>query len=316
MQGSEDRWHPVRVIGFLALGLMLYVGLFIWSDRVRETHAGRNPFHRITQAPIQSDWIILGASHALPLGFDGIPTSLRAATTQSTLTLAVPGGGPAVTRLVAERYFADHEAGGVLVVLDAFTFADPRWNEDRLGDNDILPKMPTDPLTFRVLLRAVPRGLPVGTFLAYATGFARINDRARFETDRWEAEDRFENTSRPSEAADAARVTYLYPDVASEASIQRGLADIEALIALARAKGARIVLVFPPLPERFQTRLPEIPDLQPRLAALAGRLGVPLIDHQGLIPDAQFYFDTDHLNRSGVQLWLERGLGPILQGEE
>lgn len=315
MPASEDNWRPDRIAGFLALGLILYAALFLWSGRVLEAQAERNPFHRIAQAPLQSDWIILGASHALPLGFEGVPASLRAATGRNTLTLAVPGGGPAVSRLVAERYFADHEAGGVLIVLDAFAFADTRWNEDRLADPDILPKIPADAQTLRVLLRAIPRGLPVGTVLAYATGFARINDRTRFEPDRWEAEARFDSSPRPSEAADAARVAYLYPEPPSEHMIDRGLADIEAVIALARSHGARVVLVLPPLPERFIARLPDVPGLEPRLAALAGRLGVPLVDHENLIPDGRFYFDTDHLNRAGVALWLELGLAAILRDE-
>ena len=137
MPDSEERWAPKRIAGFLALALLLYAALFLWSDRILMAHGERNPFFRILKAPDRTGWIILGASHALPLGFDGVPDMVRDTTGEDTLTLAVAGGGPAVMRLVAERYFADREADGVLIVLDAFAFADARWNEE-------LPEANTD----------------------------------------------------------------------------------------------------------------------------------------------------------------------------
>ncbi|WP_102108035.1 SGNH/GDSL hydrolase family protein [Oceaniglobus roseus] len=312
MPDSEEPWRPRRIAAFLGLGLLLYAGLFLWSGRVLETHGDRNPFFRIAHAPERSDWIVLGASHALPLGFANVPETLRTATGRSTLTLAVAGGGPAVTRTVAERYFADRGAAGVLLVIDAFAFADPRWNAARLGDADLLPKIPADLRTLAVLARAVPRGLPLPVFLAQAAGAARINDRTRFRPDRWEAEARFDTAPRPSDAADAARIAYLYPGPPSEAAIAQGLADTEAVIRLARRHGARVALVFPPLPDRLRARLPVIPGLDARLADLAARLDVPLLDHGALIPEPRFYFDSDHLNRAGVALWLERGLAALL----
>lgn len=315
MPGSERRWRPGRIAGFLALGLVLYAALFVWSENVLQKHGGRNPFFRIQHAPPQTQWIVLGASHALPLGFEGVPVAIREATGQETLTLALAGGGPSVTRLVAERYFADREADGVLVVVDLFAFADARWNEGRVGDADVLPKIPAEGRTLAVLAKAVRRGLPVETFLAYATGFARINDQTRFQADRWDAETKFDTAPRPSDAADAARIAYLYPGPPSQDAMDRALADIEAIVDLARSHNARMVLVYPPLPERFHARMPALPELEARLAEMSRRLGVPLVDHRGLVPESRFYFDSDHLNRNGVDLWLERGLGALLRND-
>ena len=71
--------------------------------------------------------------------------------TGKTQVLALPGGGPFVLRLMAERWFMDHRSRGVVIVLDDFAFAHRRWNEDRLADDDLLPKIPADVLTARVL---------------------------------------------------------------------------------------------------------------------------------------------------------------------
>ena len=316
MPGSDNDLHPARLAIFVALAALIYMGLFLWSGRILEVRSDRNPFFRIMQADQHSDWIVLGTSHALPLGFEGVPAMMRDVAGADTLTLAVAGGGPAISRLVAERYFADHDADGVLVVLDMFAFLDPRWNEERLGDADLLPKIPADLQTVRVFARAIPRGLPVGTVVAYATGFARMNDQTRFEPDRWEAEARFDSAPRPSDAADAARISYLYPAPPSRGTVERAFADIEAMVSLARSNGARIVLVYPPLPDRFRARMPDLQEIEARLVALSGRLGVLVVDHRSLIPEPRFYFDTDHLNRAGVEHWLANGLGDILRRSE
>lgn len=316
MPDSDEKWHPARLAIFVLLALLIYLGLFLWSDRVLETHSNRNPFFRISQADQHADWIVLGSSHALPLGFEGVPAKVQDVTGVDTLTLAVAGGGPAISRLVAERYFTDHDADGVLVVLDSFAFLDPRWNEQRLGDADFLPKIPADLQNIKVFTQAISRGLPIETVLAYATGFARINDHSRFAPDRWDAESRFDGTPRPSDAADAARISYLYPAPPSLRTVEQSIADIEAVIDLARSHGAQIALLYPPLPARFRARMPDMSTIETKLAAAAGRLGVRVFDHRTLIPDPRFYFDTDHLNRPGIELWLTKGMGDIFRSVE
>lgn len=315
MPGSEV-WHPLRIGLFLLIGGALYAGLFLWSDRVLRAGSSGNPFLAITTAPAEVDWLILGASHAVPLASADMPVVIRTRTGKSTQVLAVPGGGPFLLRLMAERWFADHRSRSVVIVLDEFGFADRRWNEDRLADYDLLPKIPADVRTARVLARAVPRGLPPQTWLAQVTGFARINDRRRLSPPTWSVEDRFDTSPRPSAAAIRSRVGFLYPGSADVSAVARGLDDLEATILLARAQGARVVLLSPPLPDAFRTAMPEVPGLASGLADLIGRLDVPLIDHSAEIPESRYYFDTDHLNRSGVMRWLDLGLAALFAGND
>lgn len=315
MQDSE-RWHPSRIALFLLIGSIIYAGLFLWSDRLLRSGAAQNPFLAIASAPARVDWLILGASHAFPLGTADMPEVIEARTGQSTQVLAVTGGGPFLLRLMAERWFADHESRGLVILLDDFGFADRRWNEDRLADDDLLPKIPADVVTSRVLFRAIPRGLPWQTWFSQITGFARINDRHRFAPPSWSAEGRFDSSPRPSAAAIRSRVAFLYPETTDSASVSAALHDLEAVILLARSNGARVVLLRAPLPEAFRAALPEVPGLASGLTLLNQRLDVPIVDHSLLVPDQQFYFDTDHLNRRGVMRWLDLGLAGLLAGND
>lgn len=315
MPGSDrDSWRPGRIALFLALGLALYAGLFAWADRLTLRHGDRNPLYRIVTAPGRADWLVLGASHAMPLGFAGMPATIAEATGQEVLVLGVTGAGPAVWRLLADRYFADRRAAAVLIVVDGFAFRDRRWNEDRIGQSDLLARMPWDPAMLAAMARALPRGLPVATLANYASGFSRINEPGRSAPDTWEGEARFDTAPRPSDAADRARIDYLYPPVpAATAALDRYLTDLSATVERARGQGAAVVLLQPPLPARFAALLPDEPAFTDRLAAFAAARGLALVDHRALLPDSRFYFDSDHLNRAGVTEWLARGLGTVLR---
>ena len=313
MPRSSETWHPWRIAAFVAIGLLLYAGLFSWSDRVLRAHGSSNPFHKILTAPGHSDWIVLGASHAMPLGFADMPDQIAARTGKTVLPLGMTGGGPLIWRLIAERYFVDHSTGAVLIVLDDFGFADPRWNIGRMADVDVLAKIPADWKTVAVFAAATARSFPVTTLASYATGFARINDQTRFQPDRWEGEDKFESSPRPSDAADTARIAFLYPAPMAPQAISDGLADLSAVIAVAQANDARVVVIRPPLPERFRRLLPALAGFEPQLLAVLANHGVEFHDFSQTIPESRFYFDTDHLNRAGVQRFLDESLAEVMQ---
>jgi hypothetical protein len=307
----EDRWHSRRIAAFLAIGVVLYLALLAGSEWLARSRGDRNPFYRIwAQDVAAQDWIILGASHAMPLDFADMEGRIEGETGKFILNLAATGAGPFVMRLVAERYFADHTAGGVLIVLDGFGFADRRWNEDRIGESDLLPRVPLDGPTIATFASALPR-LPLATLANYLTGFSKINNPDRLSPDVWEAEARFADSRRkPQPTADAERVSYLYPPGAAVQG--RYFDDLTALIDLCKAAGARVVIVRPPVPERFSALLPMEPDVAARLAYLARAEGVELFDFTGLVPESRFYFDSDHLNRQGVEAWLQGGLAALL----
>lgn len=303
--------HPAAA--FLALAALFYLCLFAfaeWHLSKSETH---NPMLRIKAMTASSQgWIVLGASHALPLGFKDMEPLIEARTARSLLNLAVKGGGPFVMRLVAERYFHDHRAAAVLIVVDGFGFASRRWNEDRMADSDMLPRVPLDAATFAVFARAIPRFSPQ-LLVDYASGFSKINAVTGLSADTWSGEERFdESRKKASATADAERVAYLYP---ADAALQdRYFDDLAATMALARRAGARVVILRPPLPAAFVARLPFEAEFYARLSDLAQVEGAEMADFAAALPEQRFYFDSDHLNRQGVEAWLDLGLAALLSG--
>jgi len=306
-------FHPLRIIGFLALGLVLYALLFAGSEHLLRRMAEHNPIHRILTAPAEGqDWVILGASHAMPLDFDGFGDQITQATGQRVLNLAVPGTGPMYHRFVAERFFATHRARGVLVVVDSFAFFSPQWNEDRFADSDLLSRTPFDWLTLRLYAHYLGLGVDPRALLDYATGFSKINNRERFSPDRWEAEANFNRAPRPSSFADQERIDYLYPHPPSAAALSRYLDHLTQLIGLARANGAEVVVIKPPIPARFAALLPQEADFDAALTVRLAAEGVRFHDFTAALPEPQFYFDPDHLNRRGAEKFLNDHLAALL----
>jgi len=301
--------------GFLAIGLALYVGLFAASEWLVYRNGDSNPFYKIENAASpQYDWVILGASHAMPLDFADFNAVMEQRTGKRIINLAGPGTGPLYSRFVLEHFLRHHSARHVLYVADGFAFRSRAWNEERLADAKLLSRTPFDPALAAILADYVlrehvdPRGL-----LDYVTGFSKINNRERFRLDVWEGEANFDRAFRPSRAAEKKRVEYLYPPVVDEIEARRRyLSQLVAMISDAKSQGADVTIAKFPLPPRFKALLRDEETFDTALRAVAEAQGAAFIDLSGTVAEPRFYADTDHLNREGVTVFLRQHLERLL----
>lgn len=314
---STNPLRPARVAAFIGVGLLLYALLFAAAEILVRRMGDGNPVYRIITAERSSyDWIVLGASHAMPLDFQDFGDRIEAAAGRTVLNLAAPGTGPLYHRFVAERYFADHTAGGVLVVVDSFGFHSAKWNEQRFGDRDLLSRTPLELTTLRLFMRYMTEGVDPRAVLDYATGFSKINNHDRFEPDKWEAEARFTRSARPSDLADRERIDYLYPEPAEPAGISRYMDHLIALARTARSAGAEVVMVKLPLPDRFRSRLPDEDAFDNALRQALSEEEIVFRDYSGVLPEPRYYFDPDHLNEEGAEKFLDNHLRALLMNED
>jgi hypothetical protein len=299
---------------FVAIGLALYALVYAAAERLMARTAHSNPFYKIAavrEAPV--DWLILGASHAMPLDFADFNAGMEKATGLRIVNLAAPGAGPLYNRFVLEEFLRRHRARSLLYAADSFAFYARAWNEERFADAKLLRRTPFEPAIALRLADYVRReGVDPRALLDYASGFSKINNRERFERDIWEGEAQFERAYRTSGSAIAKRVAYLYPQGTPRAALERYLGAFDALLALARREGMRVVVVKMPVPAQFRGRLPDEAAFDAALARLLAARGVLLRDFSEAIDDPRQYFDTDHLNRSGLTQFFERELKAIL----
>jgi hypothetical protein len=299
---------------FLAIGLALYAGLYYASERLVYRTGKSNPFFKIATAERPAyEWVVLGASHAMPLDFADFNAFLQRETNLRILNLASPGTGPLYNRFVLEGFLSRHHAGAVLYVVDSFAFYARAWNEDRFADAKLIRRTPFDPAVAARLWRyCIDEGVDPRALLDYVTGFSKVNNRERFEPDIWEGEKQFDRVYRYSSTAARSRIAYLYPQPPNRDTLARYLTEFEALIALARRHGARVVAVKLPLPPQFRALLPQEAAFDEALSALLARHDAPFHDLSQKLPEARFYFDTDHLNRAGLTELFTRELKTLL----
>ena len=319
-QSAEAQRSSVRAFlrggsVFVAIGVLLYIGLYAAAEWLVYQRADRNRFFMVRTAPsVEYDHVILGASHAAVFDFDDMNGRLEEMTGARILNLAVVGGGITVNRLLLDYFLVAHRTAAIVYVVDSFAFYSPEWNERRLEDARLFQRAPFDPVLARLL---VQNRAPWTVTLDYAAGFSKINNPDRFGDDRPAEATRFDRRYRPVEQIDRQRIAYLYPaamdDDQAQRHFQRYLAEFESLVAGVRSHGVRVVFVRPPLPPRTRALMPNESGFDAALAALAGRTGAELHDLSAAIDDPAMYFDTDHLNRTGVMALFERHLAGILR---
>jgi hypothetical protein len=300
---------------FLAIGVAIYCSLLAGSEWLVYRAGHSNPFFKIVAADQKKvDWVILGASHAMPLSFDTSNAKMENDTGLKILNLSAPGTGPLYQKFVLERFLHDHLTANILYVVDSFAFQSRVWNEDRFSDPKLLSRTPLDVAVMSILANyTYTEGIDPRAMADYVTGFSKINNQARFDSDVFEGEAQFDRTFRPSEAADAKRIEYLYPQPGSNnQSTVRYLGELEQIIKLAQAKKASITLIKMPIPLRFYQKLPSENSFDAALSALAAKTSVSMRDFSNVLRSPEYYADTDHLNRKGVMAFYENNLKAVL----
>jgi hypothetical protein len=194
----------------------------------------------------------------------------------------------------------------VLYVFDPFAFLARDWNAARLEDRGLLRTTPLRASTARLMAGAVVEdGVDPRALADYLTGFSKLNPPQRFPPPGWEGEAGFDRAARPSRHAVQSRIAYLYPPGAGMAAAGPALDAFTDMIDRLQAEGVGVVAVRLPLPSHFREALP--PVAQELLAEVRGLMdvrGVPFHDLAAALDDPALYFDTDHLNREGLdRLW-------------
>jgi hypothetical protein len=299
---------------FVAIGFALYAGCFYAAEQLMYRTGKTNPFYKIaTAGPAEVDWVILGASHAMPLDFSDFNALMERETGLRILNLASPGTGPLYNRFVLEHFLSKRRTAGVLYVLDSFAFQSRTWNEDRFADAKLIRRTPFElALARRFWSYSRHEGVDMRALLDYVAGFSKINNRERFQTDVWEGEAQFDKTYRPSAAMTAKRIDYLYPKPAEPLALTHYLGTFADLLDLARQRGTRVIVIKLPVPEQFASKLPQEEAFDRAVSQLLATRHIPFQDYSHDMNEPRFYFDTDHLNRAGMTEFFNRHLKSLL----
>lgn len=299
---------------FVAIGLVLYAALFYAADRLVYRTGKSNPFYKIAVATrLDFDWVVVGASHAMPLDFADFNAFMEKDTGLHILNLASPGTGPLYNRFVFEQFLTGHRTRNLLYVADSFAFYLPTWNEERFADAKLLARTPFNLTAARRLLAySLLEGVDLRASLDYVTGFSKINNRERFERDVWEGEKQFDRVFRSSPTTVNSRIAYLYPKPPTVAGLTRYLNAFDDLLTLADRHEIRVVVIKMPVPPDFYSRIPDEAGFDAAIGRLLAKQKVAFVDLSRSLTEPSFYFDTDHLNRTGLTEFFEHDLKAIL----
>lgn len=312
------RTNRRSIAAFLLLALALYAAAAVIAEAVVGRGDGNTPFRTLLArrgAPV--DVAVLGSSHALPLRFGDVPARLEAETGQSLVVLAEVGAGPLYALFVARQALRDLPPRRVIYVLDDFAFFSAAWNEDRVADRGLLRDTPWRVSTAGLLSGLVlHEGVPLTALGDYLSAFSKLNPPDRFPQAGWAGAAGFERSFRPSRHALESRAAYLYPDGTAGQVAARYLDVLEQMVRELQAAGTEVAFLRLPVSEPFRAALPDTGPFETMLAERVAALGLPVHDLRDAPGDPALFFDTDHLNRAGVEALYETHLRAILAGGE
>ena len=296
--GEVSRFLRYAVL-FLVVGLLIYAGLYAASERLVYRYAQANRFYKVKTAPYDHyDYVILGASHAAAFDLEDMNSRLEQMTGSKILNLSSTGGGVTINRLLLEYFLARHQTSAVIYVVDSFIFDSRQWNEDRLQDARLFYRAPFELSLVRLMWK---EHVDSSVLFDYASGFSKINNPDRFAPDIPDDTARFEKTYRPVRQIDQQRIDYLYPREKDEQGTERRyLAEFEDLIQYMKARNIRVIVIKPPIPERVIKMLSNESQFDATLSQIVDRQSIDFHDFSHVGNDESFFFNTDHLNRTGV----------------
>jgi hypothetical protein len=308
---SIARHFLTSSIAFALIGVLIYLALYAGSEQLVYTYAKRNRFFDIKTAPFGDyDDVILGASHAAALDYEDMTPRLEQMTHSKIINLSEVGAGIVLNRLLLDYFLVSHRTKTVVYVADSFAFYSPQWNEERLNDTRLFVRAPLDPQLVQVLMQNAASRSVVPDYLL---GFSKINNPDRFAPDINDDErTKFETTYRPLKQIDQQRLDYLYPKQIDAATFARYLGEFENLVQYLKAHDIRLIVVKPPIPTRFYQMLPNELEFDQRLKAVLDRYGIEFHDFSLVGNDEKFYFNTDHLNKTGVLNFFDNYLSGVL----
>jgi hypothetical protein len=310
-QENQTRRFLRSSLLFLLVGFLIYVVIYIAADQLVYNYAKRNRFFAVkTAAVAQYDYVILGASHAAAFDYEDMTPRLEQMTNSKIINLSEVGSGIFVNRLLLDYFLTSHRTKSIVYVVDSFAFYSQQWNEDRLNDTRLFVRAPFDPVLIQTLSSS-PAGRSV--LPDYVLGFSKINNPDRFAPDINDDErTKFNSTYRPVKQIDQQRLDYLYPKEIDEATFQRYLGQFEDLVRYLQAHNIRLIVIKPPIPTRIYQMLPNEPQFDERLQAILTRYGIEYHDFSLVGNDEKFYFNTDHLNKTGVLNFFDNYLKGVL----
>lgn len=247
--------------------------------------------------------VLLGTSHGRIFSRAGNHERVERILGESMLNLSKGEGRGIVAEDIFLHYFyaQGNTARDVVYVIDPFVFYADAWNDD----NDFLFDEPLDIRFTLFLLQTEHVPMHVwANYLKSKLAWGWVMAHPSF------IQDRTDHLSSVDPQAVHARIENLYPEGTNSQTFRTYVRRLDDIVALARAHGSRITFVIP------TTLLGEMPgraDLLTELARVREKDGVRFFDYSSAVTNPSLYYDHDHLNTAGVELFAEQYLKPLLK---
>ncbi len=210
-----------RALLFVLVGLVLYSGVYAYSESLVYKHTELNRFFKVKTAEASTyDYVFVGSSQTAVFDLQDMNAQLEQITGKKIMNLGSPGAGPYFWRTILDYFLARHQTRAVVFFTTPAMFYSEQWNETKLKDVGLYQRAPFDPSLVKVLVQN-PTTRWMG--LDYLFGFSKnnfwvtesVNRTMLYKSDisDFPQAGRFTRVWRPLKQVDDARIMYLYGSI-------------------------------------------------------------------------------------------------------
>ena len=247
------------------------------------------------------DLLILGSSHARVFSSFGNHERVENILGVKMLNLSKTASGLLPQKALLEYFYErGNSTSKILYILDPQIFYSAKWNEDNYFLED-------EPLYLGFLWCALREGISYEVL----TNYVRSKFSFYWLSSRAPVVELYEDTalSRIDKEAVRKRKEFLYSDGLKKEIFEHYARMMKELVLSAQKHNTKIVFIYPPTLLGDLSGSKEVADLVESFKDS----GVHFYDFSNVLKEHNYYQDHDHLNTSGVELFVGKYLASRLR---
>lgn len=294
----------LKILLFLAVNLLIVIVLLeflsLRDSRLRANVSVTESVSLALGKGKHFDWLIMGSSHGRNMVRGANYFNLVHKSGKTVGSIAQTGAG-VIPEFLWLKYFYDasNQADTIIYVLDPFVLYTSQWNEK-------LQFLSNEPFRWK-LLKTI--------------AFADLKNEVKFNYIKSKFQDKWLNErgvfiqneegslAEIDTTAVSNRIQTLYPESVKEENFKKYSIVLQEIIRYAQQHHTKVIIVLPP------TLLGTVPGQAEVLNLLKGLKDKGMIeyfDFSSAITDPALYYNHDHLNSRGMDLYISKWLSLVM----
>lgn len=247
------------------------------------------------------DLLFMGSSHARMFSRNSNHNMVEKTLKKNIVNIGISAAGLIPEELFLKYFYAKKNSVPIIVYfIDPFVFSTRKWNQD-------LYFLTGEPFRFDFLFQLLFTDINLDVKYNYI--------KSKFSKD-WRNKNAsvLPNTTDSLKETDTSnvrqRIASIFPDGHKKGTFLEYKKTLIHILEMAKKNNARVIFIIPP---SLLGKFPLTDELMGMKQELKERFNSDLYNYSETIESPQYYYNHDHLNNAGVEMFTKKYLLPLIQ---